>query len=64
MLQTLKVVMPGKDELQNLTYTVNVLKESLRKYTLVPMVTRVCVKDDTLDGQPIPVRCCSLPYHS
>eukprot|EP00729_Bicosta_minor_P000691 gene691-20261_t len=46
--------MPSKGELQELKYTVAVLKESLRKYTLVPMVTRVSLEDDVMDGHTIP----------
>jgi cytochrome P450 len=48
------VPLPHKDEVDKLEYTVRALKESLRKYTLVPMVVRVCAKDDVMDGHPVP----------
>jgi cytochrome P450 len=46
--------MPPQERLKALTYTVNTLKESLRLYTLVPMVVRICAEDDEIDGQAIP----------
>ena len=46
--------MPPQESLKALTYTVNTLKESLRLYTLVPMVVRICSEDDEIDGQAIP----------
>ena len=46
--------MPPQERLKALTYTVNTLKESLRLYTLVPMVVRICTEDDEIDGQAIP----------
>lgn len=36
------------------SYTINLLKETLRLYSLVPVVTRVAEGDDTLGGQFIP----------
>eukprot|EP00040_Diaphanoeca_grandis_P039895 m.260514 g.260514 ORF g.260514 m.260514 type:complete len:520 (-) comp40030_c0_seq1:106-1665(-) len=49
------VALPTHQSLKTtLNYTVNVLKESLRLYTLVPMVTRICDEDDEIDGQRIP----------
>ena len=89
------VVLPPRAELERLEYTVNTLKESLRRcvrhlamlivllnyhparfaalcincpchvslimffsfgvrYTLVPVVSRVCVEDDMLGDQPVP----------
>lgn len=35
-----RVELPPRSDLENLRYTVNVLKESLRMYTLVPVVSR------------------------
>ena len=46
--------LPTKETLKDMNYTVHVLKESLRLYTLVPMVTRECLEDDVIDGQTIP----------
>lgn len=37
-----------------MTYTLSVLKEALRKYSVVPVVTRVCAQDDELLGHKIP----------
>jgi hypothetical protein len=48
------VALPPRAELERLVYTVNVLKESLRLYTLVPVVSRVCVEDDVLGDQAVP----------
>eukprot|EP00124_Ichthyophonus_hoferi_P004612 Ihof_evm2s530 gene=Ihof_evmTU2s530 len=48
------VPLPGAEELRNLNLTVNVLKEAIRKYTLVPVVSRYALKDDVLDGVPVP----------
>ncbi|CAM9630537.1 unnamed protein product [Chrysoparadoxa australica] len=39
-----------KKELDKLQYTDAVLRESLRKYNLVPVVSRVAVEDTTIDG--------------
>lgn len=46
--------LPSAKELSQLTYTVNALKESLRLYSLVPVVTRVTKEDDVLGDQPVP----------
>lgn len=48
------VQLPPREKLEELTYTVNALKESLRLYSLVPMVSRYCAKDDKLGDQIIP----------
>lgn len=48
------IPLPPRKELEKLTYTVNVLKESLRLYTLVPVVSRYCAADDKIGGQAIP----------
>jgi cytochrome P450 len=37
-----------------LDYTLACLKESLRKYSVVPVVTRVATSDTAIDGVPIP----------
>ena len=37
-----------------LEYTTCVLKESLRKYSVVPVVTRTCIEDTELAGYSIP----------
>lgn len=46
--------LPDKEELSKLSYTVNALKETLRMYWLVPMVTRECVNDDVIGGNKVP----------
>ena len=38
----------------SMDYTLAVLKETLRLHTVVPVVTRTCVKDDVLGGYAIP----------
>eukprot|EP01134_Creolimax_fragrantissima_P005089 CFRG5089T1 len=48
------VPLPSRDELSNLNYTVNSLKETLRKYTPVPIVSRVAKETDVIDGHTIP----------
>lgn len=50
----LKGDLPPYEKLQELTYTHNVLKEALRKYYIVPVVTRVAVEDDEIGGYKIP----------
>eukprot|EP01095_Lingulamoeba_sp_RSL-Kostka_P001231 TRINITY_DN11756_c0_g1_i3.p2 TRINITY_DN11756_c0_g1~~TRINITY_DN11756_c0_g1_i3.p2 ORF type:complete len:437 (+),score=134.64 TRINITY_DN11756_c0_g1_i3:1451-2761(+) len=46
-----ELIIPEFDTVRkNFTYTINCMKEALRKYSVVPLVTRVCVKDDTLPG--------------
>lgn len=52
-----KHALPGRDALETLTYTVGALKESLRKYSIVPVVTRECIKDDELGGCRVPAGC-------
>ena len=37
--------------------TMNAAQETLRKYSVVPVVTRMCAQDTTLDGIPIPAGC-------
>ena len=39
---------PSRDELNGLEYIVGALKESLRLYSVVPVVTRKCLGDDYL----------------
>lgn len=43
--------MPESAELNNLVYTQCCLKEALRKYSVVPIVTRETVKDVTIGGK-------------
>eukprot|EP00055_Hartaetosiga_balthica_P014591 m.80731 g.80731 ORF g.80731 m.80731 type:complete len:553 (+) comp8633_c0_seq1:75-1733(+) len=43
-------VLPDHAELNKLNYTLNALKETLRLYSLVPVVTRIAVEDDDLCG--------------
>jgi len=45
---------PSRDELNWLEYIVGALKESLRLYSVVPVVTRKCLGDDYLGGEFIP----------
>eukprot|EP01147_Barroeca_monosierra_P011061 gene11061-3129_t len=42
--------LPPRKDLNRLTYVLNALKETLRKYSLVPVVTREAVQDDDLCG--------------
>eukprot|EP00951_Prasinocladus_malaysianus_P026298 scaffold233114_cov46-Prasinocladus_malaysianus.AAC.1 len=37
---------PSREACERMTYTLAVLKESLRKYSVVPVVVRVALKDD------------------
>lgn len=37
-----------------MAYTLSVLKEALRRYSVVPVVTRSLKEDDMLGGQPVP----------
>ncbi|KAG1681010.1 hypothetical protein FOA52_009970 [Chlamydomonas sp. UWO 241] len=45
---------PARREVDGMTYTLAVLKEALRKYSVVPVVTRVLAKDDVLLGHKVP----------
>jgi len=45
---------PSRAALDTLEYTVGALKEALRKYSVVPVVTRECVQDDVLGGCAVP----------
>ena len=47
--------LPNNDKLEGLSYTKNCLLESLRKYSVVPTVVRMCTKPVTLDQYTIPV---------
>jgi len=38
----------------NMPYTLAVLKEALRRYSVVPVVTRSLKEDDCLGGCPVP----------
>jgi hypothetical protein len=46
--------LPGREDLNKLQYTLNCLKETLRLYTPVPIISRVAVNDDVIDGQRVP----------
>lgn len=46
--------LPSFEKLQELSYTQNCLKEALRKYYIVPVVTRIASEDDTLGDLFIP----------
>jgi len=46
--------LPTRDELAHLNYIVGALKESLRLYSVVPVVTRRAIEDDVLGGCRIP----------
>ncbi|KNC76591.1 hypothetical protein SARC_10916 [Sphaeroforma arctica JP610] len=52
--QFTSVPLPTRDDLNRLGYTVNALKEALRKYTPVPIVVRMAKENDVIDGQNIP----------
>jgi len=43
-----------------LDYTLAALKESLRLYSVVPVVTRICEEDDDLGGTRIPAGTCVI----
>lgn len=45
---------PSRRDVDGMTYTLSVLKEALRKYSVVPVVTRVLAKDDELLGHKVP----------
>ncbi|GBF94771.1 cytochrome P450 [Raphidocelis subcapitata] len=45
---------PTRRAADEMLYTLSVLKEALRKYSVVPVVTRELVEDDTLAGYRIP----------
>ena len=45
---------PPRRAVDGMTYTLSVLKEALRKYSVVPVVTRVLAKDDELLGHKVP----------
>jgi len=45
---------PARREVDSMTYTLSVLREALRKYSVVPVVTRVLAKDDELLGHKVP----------
>ena len=45
---------PTKDAISGMDYTYAVLKEALRKYSVVPVVTRVTKQEDTLYDYKIP----------
>jgi len=52
----LKGQLPPYERFQELSYTQNVLKEALRKYYIVPVVTRIALEDDVVGGYNIPKR--------
>ena len=45
---------PSRRDVDSMTYSLSVLKEALRKYSVVPVVTRVLAKDDELLGYKVP----------
>jgi len=45
---------PPRREVDAMNYTLSVLKEALRKYSVVPVVTRVLTQDDELLGHNVP----------
>ena len=47
-------VLPTRDALASLEYTLAALKETLRLYSVVPVVTRVAEEDDDLGGVRVP----------
>lgn len=46
--------LPGREKLNELKYTLLCLKETLRFYTPVPIISRVAAADDVIDGHHIP----------
>lgn len=48
---------PTRAEVETMDYTLGTLKEALRKYSVVPVVTRMCTQDDELCGYKIPKGC-------
>ena len=46
--------LPTRDSLASLEYTLAALKETLRLYSVVPVVTRVAEEDDDLGGTRVP----------
>lgn len=56
---------PERQSVENMTWTLSCLKESLRKYSVVPVVTRDLVAEDTLCGYKLPAGSwiiCHLEY--
>lgn len=50
--------LPDRSAVDGMRYTLSVLKETLRKYTVVPTVTRrVGVEEESLCGYKIPKQC-------
>lgn len=53
---------PSRHTVDNMHFTLAVLKEALRKYSVVPVVTRDLREDDELGGYKVPagsmVVCC------
>ncbi|GAX81794.1 hypothetical protein CEUSTIGMA_g9222.t1 [Chlamydomonas eustigma] len=45
---------PSRRNVDAMSYTLSVLKEALRKYSVVPVVTRTLAKDDELLGHKVP----------
>ena len=48
---------PAYKDFRGLSYTEAVLKEALRKYSVVPVVTREAIETETVDGVTIPSGC-------
>jgi len=46
--------LPTRRAIDGMVYTLSVLKEALRKYSVVPVVTRTLAKDDELLGHKVP----------
>lgn len=46
--------LPTRRAVDGMQYTLSVLKEALRKYSVVPVVTRTLAKDDELLGHKVP----------
>lgn len=50
-----KDILPEREIVDGMQYTLSTLKESLRKYTVVPVVTRrVGIEEDELCGHRVP----------
>jgi cytochrome P450 len=52
--RTRKGSLPTRDQLASMEYTLAAFKETLRLYSVVPVVTRVAVEDDELGGTRVP----------
>ena len=57
-----KGALPTRDALNSLEYSLAALKETLRLYSVVPVVTRVAAEDDDLGGVRVPAGTTAVSY--